>query len=142
MVVVLGLLMAGLLYIGAPFLACAYYRHRFNHYIHVQVELSSCEAEPPVMVSGPCVYVFSFEGAEKPEAIQFEGTELRHTYNQSKRTYTVGGLGRIGYQGNLVQLGLTKVFANGRTIPRETQPSLVFVRQDGKLTSGYCDISW
>ena len=142
LVIVSALLLAGLFYIANPFLYCWYNYHRFNRYIHVQIDLSSCRTASSGPVSGPCRYIFSFEGAEEPGALQFDGAGLRNSYDQTSRTYMVNGVGRVANRSNVIELASSNVLVNNQSLPRATQPGLVFVRKDGQLVSGYCDISW
>jgi hypothetical protein len=142
LVIVSALLLAGLFYIANPFLYCWYNYHRFNRYIHVQIDLSSCGTASSGLVSGPCRYIFSFEGAEEPGALQFDGAGLHHSYDQTSRTYMVNGVGRVANRSNVIELASSNVLANNQPLPRATQPALVFVRKDGRLVSGHCDISW
>ncbi len=142
LVIVSALLLAGLFYIANPFLWCWYNHYRFNRYVHVQVEVSSCGAASPGTVSHPCRYIFSFEGAEEPGALQFDGAGLRHSYDQTRRTYMVKGVGRVANRSNVIELASSNVLVNNQSLPRATQPALVFIRNDGQLVSGYCDISW
>jgi hypothetical protein len=67
------LLLAGLLYIGAPFIGCWYNHHRFGRYVHIQIDLPSCGDAASEQVSRSCRYIFSFEGAEGPEAFNSLG---------------------------------------------------------------------
>jgi hypothetical protein len=136
------LLLAGLFYIANPFLYCWYNYHRFNRYVHVQIDLSSCGTASSAPGSEPCRYLYSFEGAEEPGAIQFDGAGLRHSYDQTSRTYMVNGVGRVAYRRNVIELASSNVLVNDQSLPRATQPVLVFVRKDGQLLSGYCDVSW
>ena len=142
LVIVSALMLAGLFYIANPFLYCWYNHHRFNRYIHVQIDLSSCGTASSGPVSEPCRYIFSFEGAEEPGALQFDGAGLRHSYDQASRTYMVNGVGRVVNRSNVIELASSNVFVNNQSLPRATQPVLVFVRTDGQLVSGYCDLSW
>lgn len=86
LVIVSALLMAGLFYIANPFLYCWYNYHRFNRCIHVQIDLSSCGTASSGQDAEPCRYLLSLEGAEEPGALQFDGTGLRHSYDQTSRT--------------------------------------------------------
>jgi hypothetical protein len=43
---------------------------------------------------------------------------------------------------NVVQLTSANLVFKSQSVPRGTQPNLVFVRSDGQLVSGYCDVSW
>ena len=131
--------LAGLLYVCAPFVGCWYGQHRFNRYVHVQVDLPSCEEGPSQ--PRPCRYVFSFEGADTREAVQFAGADLHFSFNSETQTYTAEGIGKIINRGNVIDLGLTHVAFNSHNLPRGTQPNLVFVRSNGHLVSGYCDVS-
>ena len=134
------LLLAGLFYVGRPFLGCWYNHHRFEQYVHVQIDLSSCGEAPS---DRPCRYIFSFEGADGPEAFQFAGADLHHSYDQVKRTYIVGGAGRVAYRNNVIELASTNVLFNNQSLPQgSTQPILALVKNDGQLASGYCDVSW
>jgi hypothetical protein len=142
LVIVSALLLAGLFYIANPFLYCWYTYHRFNRYIHVQIDLSSCGIASSAPGSEPCRYLFSFEGAEEPGALQFDGAGLRHSYDQTSRTYSVNGVGRVANRRNVIELASSNVLVNDQSLPRATQPVLVFVRKDGQLLSGYCDVSW
>jgi hypothetical protein len=142
LVIVSALLLAGLFYIANPFLYCWYNYHRFNRYIRVQINLSSCGIASSGPVSEPCRYIFSFEGAEEPGALQFDGAGLRHSYDQTSRTYMVNGVGRVTNRSNVIELASSNVLVNNQSLPRTTQPVLVFVRKDGQLVSGYCDVSW
>jgi hypothetical protein len=142
LVIVSALLLAGLFYIASPFLYCWYNYHRFNRYIHVQIDLSSCGTASSGRDSEPCRYLFSFEGAEEPGALQFDGAGLRNSYDQTSRTYMVNGVGRVANQSNVIELASSNVLVNDQSLPRATQPVLVFVRKDGQLLSGYCDVSW
>lgn len=136
------LLLAGLFYIGEPSLGCWNNHYRFNRYVHVQIDVASCGAASSEPIADPCRYIFSFEGAEEPGALQFEGAELHQSYDQRKRTYMVYGVGRVANRSNVIELASTTVLVNKQSLPRATQPVLVFVRNDGQLVSGYCDISW
>jgi hypothetical protein len=136
------LLLVGLLYIGRPFLYCWYNQHRFDRYVHVRVDLSSCGETALGQGSRPCRYIFSFEGVEGPDVFQFVGTDLYHSYDSAQRTYIVSGVGRLAYQSKVIELSSTKVLFNGVLLPVGTQPVLVFVKNDGELLSGYCDVSW
>jgi hypothetical protein len=142
LVVVSALLLAGVFYFANPFLYCWYNYHRFNRYIQVQIDLSSCGTASSEPGSEPCRYIFSFEGAEEPGALQFNGAGLRHSYDQASRTYMVNGVGRVVNGSNVIELASSNVLVNNQSLPRATQPALVFVRRDGQLVSGYCDISW
>lgn len=142
LVIVSALMLAGLLYIANPFLYCWYNHYRFNRYIHVQIDLSSCGTASSGPVSEPCPYIFSFEGAEEPGALQFDGAGLRHSYDQTNRTYMVNGVGRVANRSNVIELASSNVLVNNQSLPRATRPVLVFVRKDGRLVSGYCDVSW
>lgn len=142
LVVVSALLLAGVFYIANAFLYCWYNYHRFNRYIHVQIDLSSCGTTSSGAGSEPCRYTFSFEGAEEPGALQFDGAGLRHSYDQASRTYMVNGVGRVANRSNVIELASSNVLVNNQSLPRATQPALVFVRKDGQLVSGYCEISW
>jgi hypothetical protein len=135
-------LLAGLLYIGEPFLSCWYNHRRFDRYVHVQIDLPSCLEAAPGQVSRPCRYIFSFEGAEGPEVFQFAGTDLHHSYDPVKRTYMVSGVGHFANRTNVIELAPTTVLFNNQPLPRGTQPVLVFIKNDGELVSGYCDVSW
>jgi hypothetical protein len=104
--------------------------------------MSSCGAASSRPVSDPCRYIFSFEGAEEPGALQFEGAGLRHSHDQTRRTHMVNGVGRVGNRNNVIELASSNVLVNKQLLPRATQPVLVFVRNDGQLLSGYCDLSW
>src|ERR1700741_945285 len=117
-------LLAGLFYLGAPFIGCWYNQHRFNHYVHVQVDLPSCEEESSGRPSRACRYIFSFEDAEEPGAIQFAGADLHRSYNQDKRTYMVSGVGSVSHRNNVIQLASTNVLFRNQSLPRGTQPSL------------------
>jgi hypothetical protein len=136
------LLLAGLLYVGGPFLDCWYNHHRFGRYVHVQIDLPSCGEAASGQVSRPCHYIFSFEGVEGPEAFQFAGTDLHHSYDRTKRTYMVSGVGHVANRNNVIELASANVLFNKQPLPRGTQPVLVFVKNDGELVSGYCDVSW
>jgi hypothetical protein len=134
------LTLAGLLYFGVPFVGCWQMKHRFDRYIHVQVEMSSCGAGPSQEPLRPCLYIFSFEGADTSEDIQFAGADLHHSYIPETRTYNVTGIGRIIHLSNVIDLSPTNIVFKGQTLPRGTQPSLVFVKSNGQLLSGYCDV--
>lgn len=136
------LLLAGLLYIGGPFLGCWYNHHRFGRYVHVQIDLPSCGEASSGQVSRPCRYIFSVEGAEGPGAFQFAGTDLHHSYDRAKRTYMVSGVGHVTNRNNVVELVPANVLFNNQLLPPGTQPVLVFVKNDMELVSGYCDVSW
>jgi hypothetical protein len=136
------LLLAGLLYIGGPFLGCWYHQHRFDRYVHVQIDLPSCGEAASGLVSRRCRYIFSFEGAKGPEPFQFAGTDLHYSYDSAKRTYMVSGVGRVANRNNVIELVSANVLFNNQPLPRGTQPVLVFVKNDGELLSGYCDVSW
>ncbi len=142
LVIVSALLLAGVFYIANPFLYCWYNYHRFNRYIHVQIDLSSCGTASSGPGSEPCRYLFSLEGAEEPGALQFDGAGLRHSYDQTSRIYMVNGVGRVANRSNVIELASSNVLVNDQSLPRATQPVLVFVRKDGRLVSGYCDVSW
>jgi hypothetical protein len=142
MVLVGVLLMAGVLYALSPVLGCWYNEYRFNRYVHVQIEVPSCGVTLSAPRSGSCRYIFSFEGEKEPKAIQFQGTGLHYTYDPAKRTYIVSGVGRVVSRGNAVELAESQVLFNGQSLPRATQPVLGFVRKDGHLVSGYCELNW
>jgi hypothetical protein len=136
------LLLSGLFYLGVPFIGCWYHHHRFDRYVHVQVDLPSCGETSSELNSRPCRYIFSFEGAEEPAALQFAGADLHHRYDQDKRIYIVSGVGSVSHRNNSIQIAPTSVLSNNQALPRGTQPCLVFVKNDGQLMSGYCDVSW
>ena len=137
--IVLGcvLLFAVLVYIVGPFLGCWYNEYRFNRYVHVKIDLPSCARS-----SEPCRYVFSFEAEKEPEAFQFEGAGLQHSYDRTKRTFSLSGVGSVINRNNVIEIDSSQVRIGNESLPRATQPMLIFVRRDGRLLSGYCDISW
>jgi hypothetical protein len=47
-----------------------------------------------------------------------------------------------GNRNNVIGLASGNVLFNNQPLARDTQPVLVFVRNDGELVSGYCDVSW
>jgi|SRR6516162_11027278 hypothetical protein len=141
LVIVSRLMMAGLVYIGGPFVGCWYNHYRFNRYVRVRIDISSCGGESSEPVLRTCRYIVSFEGAEEPEMFQFQGADLHLTYDSKKRTYMVEGAGRIENRNNVIELTTSNVLVNKQTIPQASQPVLVFVRSDGRLLSEYCDIS-
>jgi hypothetical protein len=133
---------AGVLYLLGPVVGCWYNEYRFNRYVHVQVDVPSCAAELSETVSGPCRFIFSFDGELQPKAIRFEGSGLRYSYDTDKRTYNVSGLGRVINGSNVIELAASKVLFNGQLLPRATQPVLCFAKRDGGLVSGYCELRW
>ena len=136
------LLAAGVLYVLGPVAGCWYNQYRFNRYVRVQVDVPSCAAQPSKSVSEPCRFIFSFDGELEPKSIQLEGSGLHYSYDTSKQTYNVTGLGRIIHGSNVIELAASKVFFNGQALPRATQPVLCFARKDGRLVSGYCELRW
>jgi hypothetical protein len=54
----------------------------------------------------------------------------------------VNGVGRVANRSNVIELASSEVLVNNQSLPRATQPVLVFVRKDGQLVNGYCDVSW
>jgi hypothetical protein len=136
------LFLVGTLYIVSPFVGCWYHAYSFNHFVRVQIDLPSCGTTLSEHESGPCRYILSFDDEREPRAIQFDGASLHYSYDQAKQTYEVSGVGRIADRRNVIEFAPSSVLVNGQPLPRASQPILVFVKKDGQLVSGYCDISW
>jgi hypothetical protein len=143
-VIVLAALVLGasILYVFGPVVGCWYNEYRFNRYVHVQIDVPSCAATLSEPVSGPCRYIFSFDAEREPKAIQFEGNGLHYSFDSTKRTYNVTGLGRVINRSNVIELAPSQVLFNNQALPGASQPSLVFVGKDGHPISGYCELRW
>ena len=134
---------ASILYVLGPVALCWYKEYRFNRYVHVQIDVPSCGATSSEAVSGQCRYIVSFDGEREPKAIQFEGSGLHYSFEPTKRTYNVTGLGRVIARSNVIELAPSQMLFNNQVLPRASQsPVLGFVRKDGHLISGYCELRW
>ena len=134
---------AGILYVLGPVVGCWYKQYRFNRYVHVQIDVPSCGATLSEAVSGQCRYIFSFDGEREPKAIQFEGSGLHYGFDPTKRAYKVTGLGRVIARSNVIELAPSQVLFNNQVLPPASRsPVLGFVRKDGHLISGYCELRW
>jgi|SRR6266404_4833701 len=143
MVLVALALAASILYVLGPVALCWYKEYRFNRYVHVQIDVPSCGETLSEAVSGQCRYIFSFDGEREPKAIQFEGSGLHYGFDPTKRAYKVTGLGRVIARSNVIELAPSQVLFNNQVLPRASQsPVLGFVREDGHLISGYCELRW
>jgi len=130
------------LFVLGPQVGCWYNEYRFNRYVHVQIDVPSCGSALSEPVSGPCRFIFSFEGEMEPKTFQFDGSSLHYSFSTTNRTYNVTGIGRVINGSNVIELAASQVFFNNQPLPHATQPSLCFARKDGRLVSGYCELSW
>lgn len=135
-------LAASILYVLGPVVGCWYNEYRFNRYVHVQIDVPSYGTGLSEPVSGPCRFIFSFEGEMEPKTIQFEGSGLHYGFAAAKRTYNVTGLGRVTNRSNVIELAGSQVMLNNQALRGASQPSLVFVRKDGHPITGYCELRW
>src|SRR5258707_8703447 len=133
---------ASILCVVGSVVSCWYKEYCFNRCVHVQIEVPSCGETLSEPVSGTCRYIFAFDAEREPKAIQFEGRGLHYSFDTTQRTYNVTGLGRVINRGNVIELAPSHVLFNNQALPRASQPSLVFIRKDGRAETGYCELRW
>jgi hypothetical protein len=139
----LSLLVAGaVLFVTGPLLICIYKRYRFDHNVRVIVDTTVDPETGPEGASEPCRYIFSLEGAAEPQAVQFSGSGIAHTYDPKTRIHGVTGVGKVIYRERVIELSRLGVLYGGQRLPCSSQPVLILVKENGRIVTGHCELRW